>query len=700
MPSVLSTVRKVPRERWALAALIPLFLAALLAPPSAAGGWRWWHWPWLAALGAASLSLHLQRKAPRPPQRAVRAAALFTILLAVNAVIAASGGVFSPLWPLYFVLVALAGAQFGRLWHQGVLLGLIVTLEAAQNLQSLPPRESHGLVRLGLYLLALAAFSFVMRRLFLQRQVALQEQVDVHQRFREEAESFRKLEALRPGPHLEADSPENKMMRRMSAADKLNRDLDRLLDLTRKALGARTVVLLERDGNRLAVHRSAAGEASVHGRWTCRIGEGLIGGTAKLGQSVVISKLQRNPQGSSYFVEGEKPMSLMIVPVKEQDVLRAVVVADHPQADRFGKSELEIFEGFSQEVNLLLENARESSMRDRRGMTMETLSRLSATLSATLKVEDMIESLVDQIQVIIPYEQCAVFLVDRDRRRIVLKSQRGFRFDRDREISFPLKKGLVGFIITHGQPILFSDHRKLEVVPGYTGIGRMRAFMALPLSFHEELEGAMVFGSSKPGSFTSYQLDTLVTLSNQVAAQITNAVLHRQVEKLAVTDGLTGLYNHRHFQERLDYEMARAERSGQPLSLLLLDIDHFKKLNDTYGHPFGDEVLKGVSRQLAGVARSIDFVARYGGEEFAVILAGTDRKGCRRMAERVLKVVRTTVFSHGGTDLSVTVSVGSATSPEDGGTKEEIVRHSDKALYLAKKEGRDRHRSFKDVSGG
>jgi diguanylate cyclase (GGDEF)-like protein len=488
------------------------------------------------------------------------------------------------------------------------------------------------------------------------------------------------------------------MIRRMSVAEKLNRDIERLLELTRRALGARTVILFESDGSTLAFRAAAEGKAKVDRRASCRIGEGVIGGVAKLGQHVMMSSLSQGRRRLNYLLEGDPALSLMVVPVKEQEVLRGVLVADHEKAGKFSRGELEVFEGFALEVNLLLENFRESSLRDRRKMTLETLNALSNSLSRTLEADKMLESLVDRINVVIPYDQCAVFFVDPERRRLLLRTQRGFRFESPSEVSFPLKKKcLVSYIVNHGQPLVFSDRKKMEIIPGYTGLEKMRSFLGLPLRFRDELEGSIIFASAKAAHFTHYHLETLQLLANQAAAQISNAFLHRQVEKLALTDGLTGLYNHRHFQERLDHELQRAERYNQHLSLLLLDIDHFKKLNDTCGHPFGDVVLKGVSRQLSKIARSVDFVARYGGEEFAIILPGTARRGCRNMAERVLKSVRALTFEHENETLSVTVSVGSSVFPEDGGSKADLVRHGDQALYLAKESGRNQHRTFRDV---
>jgi len=169
------------------------------------------------------------------------------------------------------------------------------------------------------------------------------------------------------------------------------------------------------------------------------------------------------------------------------------------------------------------------------------------------------------------------------------------------------------------------------------------------------------------------------------------AEANARLAQLAVTDGLTGLYNHRHFHERLALEVERSHRSGLPLSLLMLDVDHFKQFNDSFGHPAGDEVLRQLARVLADTRRANDVVARYGGEEFAVILVDTAKFTAAKVAERV----RARVYGHDFSEAAqragrLGVSIGVATFPDDGGDAEALVRAADTALYAAKRAGRNR----------
>jgi two-component system cell cycle response regulator len=175
--------------------------------------------------------------------------------------------------------------------------------------------------------------------------------------------------------------------------------------------------------------------------------------------------------------------------------------------------------------------------------------------------------------------------------------------------------------------------------------------------------------------------------------RIQKALEHARTRRLASTDGLTGVYNQRTFQERLSQEIARADRYSRPLSVLMIDVDHFKVYNDTYGHPQGDIVLQDLARLLQEMSRTSDTVARCGGEEFAIILPETDSVGAQKIGQRLCEQVARAPFP--GQDLmpggTLTISIGVATYAS-AGTKEALLQAVDTALYTAKREGRNRVR--------
>jgi diguanylate cyclase (GGDEF)-like protein len=224
-------------------------------------------------------------------------------------------------------------------------------------------------------------------------------------------------------------------------------------------------------------------------------------------------------------------------------------------------------------------------------------------------------------------------------------------------------------------------------------------FLAIPLRHQQKCIGALLLASKQKDAFSSHQSRILSILCNQAAVSLENASIIRRMEELAITDGLTGLYNHRFFKESLDREWDRAERLQQPLCLLLMDIDHFKGFNDSFGHPAGDFVLKSLAALLKGNARKIDILARYGGEEFAALLPGIDLKDARKTAERWRKTVQRAYFKTQNKSFTVTLSIGFAGYPKDATDKKDLMEKADRALYQAKQNGRTQVRHFNDVEG-
>ncbi len=163
-----------------------------------------------------------------------------------------------------------------------------------------------------------------------------------------------------------------------------------------------------------------------------------------------------------------------------------------------------------------------------------------------------------------------------------------------------------------------------------------------------------------------------------------------RLERLAVTDGLTGVFNHRRFQETMQAELVRAERHRRPVSVLMVDVDFFKKVNDTLGHPAGDDLLRRLAQVLGQDLRQTDLIARYGGEEFAVILPETSKTEAMQVAERMRVAVEERINAEGNWPNRVTVSIGVATYPEDGKEGEQILVAADQAMYVAKRQGRNR----------
>jgi diguanylate cyclase (GGDEF)-like protein len=208
----------------------------------------------------------------------------------------------------------------------------------------------------------------------------------------------------------------------------------------------------------------------------------------------------------------------------------------------------------------------------------------------------------------------------------------------------------------------------------------------------DEAVGSFAVAARRPRAFGKDKREMLTVVATHVAVKLTNAQLYGRMEEMATTDGLTGLVNHRTFQERFAEMLARAERTGGKHALLLTDIDHFKKVNDTWGHATGDAVIQYVANTLAQSVKGQDCVARYGGEEFAVILPATSMDAAMHVGENIRTALARRLFVPRQLDETVgavTVSIGVACY-EPGEALAEWIKRADAALYQAKKTGRDR----------
>jgi diguanylate cyclase (GGDEF)-like protein len=218
----------------------------------------------------------------------------------------------------------------------------------------------------------------------------------------------------------------------------------------------------------------------------------------------------------------------------------------------------------------------------------------------------------------------------------------------------------------------------------------MPSLLVLPLLVHDRALGTLVLGSQRRGAFGDSVRPTLEVLASHVAVSLANARMLKRLEELATLDGLTGLLNKRALTELGTQKLKSATRFKKPLSLMVCDIDHFKKVNDTYGHDIGDLVIKGFGEVLRRVKRDTDIVGRFGGEEFVIACEETDDRGAAQLAERIRTELEATTFHSDQGQVKVTCSVGVAPFPAAGETWEALFKAADEALYVSKRTGRNR----------
>jgi diguanylate cyclase (GGDEF)-like protein/PAS domain S-box-containing protein len=331
----------------------------------------------------------------------------------------------------------------------------------------------------------------------------------------------------------------------------------------------------------------------------------------------------------------------------------------------------------------------------------ETLTRAEAlfhtaqSLIATKNVEEVLQEVVDATVMALPADRVMLVTLDQDQRSVHHCVKGGPGAGALMPITFDeLWEGLMGWALREREPVLSPKHAPdpRESVAArqqrdHSGCG---AVMVAPLHYRGRLLG-MLTAIERPDApdFHTDDLDLLTAMANQAAVAIANAELFHEVNRIAITDELTDLYNRRGFVTMGEREVERSQRTQQPLTAIMVDVDHFKQVNDTYGHTAGDEVLRAIAKRCARNVRAVDILGRYGGEEFAILLPDTDLASAQQIAERLRECIATTPISTTSGPISITVSAGIALLKRGAGDLPALLHAADTALYAAKRAGRN-----------
>ncbi|MGH2820369.1 MAG: diguanylate cyclase, partial [Actinomycetota bacterium] len=256
--------------------------------------------------------------------------------------------------------------------------------------------------------------------------------------------------------------------------------------------------------------------------------------------------------------------------------------------------------------------------------------------------------------------------------------------------SLPVGTGIAGLVAERGVRILKSSGTEGPLAAA--GEPDLPVVIATPLYSQDRIQGVLsLYRRGVDTPFTREDLETVVFLAEQGGVAIENVLLHEEAQRLSLMDGLTGVWNRRFFQMQFRQMLATALRFERPFSVLMLDLDRFKDVNDTHGHQRGDAILVEFAQRVSRTLREVDTFARYGGEEFICLLYETDITGAIPAAEKILETIRRESFGGVGEDsVQLTVSIGIAAFPKHGDSFASLVEAADQALYKAKQSGRDR----------
>ncbi|MBN1543452.1 GGDEF domain-containing protein [candidate division KSB1 bacterium] len=325
-----------------------------------------------------------------------------------------------------------------------------------------------------------------------------------------------------------------------------------------------------------------------------------------------------------------------------------------------------------------------------------------------LQINDCLSNNLDKDETIESLKKFFLTNFELDEFSLILKTHLGEKLRIAATFGSALKVGkqfalnhsdpLSNHLIHNNQPLYLRDLVIADQLPRFSQM-QSGALLCLPLCpLQDQVIGFIVFGKAIRESFSQEEIERFRLLTNHVASVLHKANIYQNTKELAFTDELTGIFNRRYFNQRYQREIGRAKRYKRMLSVLMIDIDHFKKFNDTLGHMQGDRALKEMAGLFEDNIRKADILCRYGGEEFVVILPEIHLEQALTVAEKLRKRVKNRNFigeQHlpGG---KVTISIGAAAFPENGSTADEVLNKADLALYAAKQQGRDKVTAAQD----
>ncbi len=326
---------------------------------------------------------------------------------------------------------------------------------------------------------------------------------------------------------------------------------------------------------------------------------------------------------------------------------------------------------------------------------LRLLKEVVRTANSLLEPEALTAYIMERVQVLVKTEAWSLLLLDESGQHLVFQEALGSHAQGLKDLRIPVGQGVAGHVAATGQPLVIQDVRSsplfnpgLDRITGFT----TRSILAVPLRSRGKTLGVLeLMNKDRREPFSDEDLETVSLFAEPVAVALENALLFQRVRQLSLVDDLTQLYNSRYLRQALEVEITRGRRYGYPVSVLFLDLDGFKQVNDRYGHLVGSETLKVVGDILQRGVRNVDVVVRYGGDEFTLILPNTDAPGALLVAERL----RQAILSHDyrqnpGYDFTLSASFGIAAFPEHGENPEMLIQKADQAMYRVKESTKNR----------
>jgi two-component system, cell cycle response regulator len=653
------------------------------------------------------------------------------LVTGVYILIVATGGLVSFLYPLVYALISFLLIVNKRRWIAGLWIAAACVLELVVGFASARSGlEGHwGTVAMHLtYLLFFAAGNLLVltslaSRLRGQHVESVKAELA---RVRQEARDFRLIASQLPIASRAVRSREDEELRMaQGAVHAVHEQLFFTIDLLCVSFELHTAALLwietdedeRKAGERVDARKTprlVIKELATSSEMICENpvleAPGVLASTLRDPKPLRLKALggRRIPP----YYQGPEPITdLCVVPLADGKVVRGFLCADRVDNRPFTDQEQEALEKAAGQCMRIIEQERAFAAVERGKYEQEQFYRASELLNQALTLDDVYAKSFAALSAMAPYELAVITRHDagagiHEVIAVRCHEQLGHEQANERELAHwrELAAHLDGKRFRDGACLVSMAVKNRHHMPANgdypdasvpvfdpaAKLDKARSVLVLPLVRGEQVLGTVTLVSSRAKAYPAAAREMLRVISHQIGVSLQNARMYQSMEERATTDGLTGLTNHRAFQERLEQLHALAERTGQKFSIILTDIDHFKSVNDTYGHPVGDAVLKRVAAIFTQRARKVDIVARYGGEEFVIVLPDTDSEGAAVFANRLREEIAAQMITSDNGSFSITLSLGVAAYPSDGLDRHVLIERADQALYYCKEHGRNR----------
>ena len=421
----------------------------------------------------------------------------------------------------------------------------------------------------------------------------------------------------------------------------------------------------------------------------CRLGEGFSGWVAMHGEPILANDANADPRGSTIVGTDDIDESMIVVPMRYDGITIGVVTLSKLGLDGFDDDDLRVLTILADQAATAVETARLLSRSQALARELRRLLDMSGELSESLDPRQVANLMAGHLARAMDVDECAISYWDRASGRVESLGYYPSTRLEDMDPFFDVSGFPETVRALERQEIVIVDAEDPRADPAEVVLLKqdgLRMLVMLPLVAKGASIGLVELFSRGEFVAEPERLELAQTMANEAAMALENARLYEDARKLADRDPLTGFYNHRFLHERLGEEVIRAQRGRRPLSVLMLDLDDFKLVNDTFGHLFGDRVLTWAAELIRSSLRGSDLPARYGGDEFAVILPDTDAVDAQVVAERILEAFRDRPYvGEQRGPVPIAVSMGAATSPHDGRSPTELIASADRALYRVKR---------------